>query len=82
MARTTLTPDMICKIEKSGNRYNAYNTDGVKMTSNITTITRKKAFEGDYLIGRFTGRTGKTFWRRVDNVDVSSTSENAPESSV
>ena len=81
MARTTLTPDMICRIEKSGNRYNAYNTDGVKMTSNITTTTRKKAFEGDYLLGRFTGRTGKTFWRRVDNVDVSSTTENAPESS-
>jgi len=81
MARKTLTPDMICRIEKSGNRYNAYNTDGVKMTSNITTTTRKKAFEGDYLLGRFTGRTGKTFWRRVDNVDVSSTTENAPESS-
>ena len=66
MARQTLTPDMICRVEKSGNRYNAYNTDGVKMTSEITTTTRKKAFLGDYLLGRFTGRTGKTFWRKVD----------------
>jgi nitric oxide reductase NorQ protein len=66
MARKTLTPDMICRVEKSGNRYNAYNTDGVKMTSDITTVTRKKAFLGDYLLGRFVGTTGKTFWRKVD----------------
>ena len=65
MARKTLTPDMICRVEKSGNRYNAYNTDGVKMTSEITTTTRKKAFLGDYLLGRFVGTTGKTFWRKV-----------------
>ena len=73
MARKTLTPDMICRIEKSGNRYNAWDTDGTKRTSEITTTTRKKAFEGDYLLGRFTGRTGKTFWRKVDNVDVTPT---------
>ena len=73
MARKTLTPDMICRIEKSGNRYNAWDTDGVKRTSEITTTTRKKAVDGDYLFGRFTGRTGKTFWRKVDNVDVTPT---------
>jgi len=66
MAKLTPTPDMVCRVEKSGNRYNAYNTDGVKMTSDITTGCRKKAFEGDYLIGRFVGTTGKTYWRRVD----------------
>ena len=76
MARKTLTPDMICRIEKSGNRYNAWDTDGTKRTSEITTTTRKKAFEGDYLLGRFTGRTGKTFWRKVDNVDVTPTTDN------
>ena len=73
MARTTLTPDMIVRVEKSGNRYNAYDTDGTKRTSEITTTTRKKAFVGDYLLGRFTGRTGKTFWRRVDNVELTPT---------
>ena len=73
MARKTLTPDLIVRVEKSGNRYNAWDTDGVKRTSEITTTTRKKAFEGDYLLGRFTGRTGKTFWRKVDNVDVTPT---------
>ncbi len=73
MARKTLTPDCVVRIEKSGNRYNAWDTDGNKRTSEITTTTRKKAFEGDYLLGRFTGRTGKTFWRKVDNVDVTPT---------
>ena len=53
MAKTILLPDMVCRVEKSGNRYNAYNTDGVKMTSEITTGCRKNAFNGDYLLGRF-----------------------------
>ena len=66
MARQTLTPDLVCKVEKSGNRFNAWDTNGVKRTSEITTTTRKKAFEGNYLLGRFTGRTGKVFWRRID----------------
>jgi len=78
MARTTLTPDMICRVEKSGNRYNAYNTDGVKMTSEITTGCRKKAFEGDYLLGRFVGTTGKTYWRKVDGENPSVTTVSTP----
>ena len=66
MAKTTLTPDVIVKIEKSGNRYNAWDSDGTKWTSEITTGTRRKAFENDYLLGRFTGTTGRYFWRRVE----------------
>jgi len=73
MARTTLTPDCIVRVEKSGNRFNAWDTDGNKRTSEITTTTRKKAFEGDYLLGRFTGRTGKVFWRRVEDVETTPT---------
>ena len=80
MARTTLTPDCIVRVEKSGNRFNAWDTDGNKRTSEITTTTRKKAFEGDYLLGRFTGRTGKVFWRRVDNVDITPTTAPEPSS--
>ena len=62
-----LLPDMVCKVEKSGNRYNAYNTDGVKMTSEITTGCRKNAFNGDYLLGRFPSTNGNkgSSWRRV-----------------
>ena len=66
MARQTLTPDLVARIEKSGNRFNAWDTNGVKRTSEITTGARKKAYEGDYLLGRFTGRTGKVFWRKVE----------------
>jgi hypothetical protein len=67
MAKTILTPDMVCRVEKSGNRYNAYNMDGVKMTSEITTGCRKNAYKGDYLLGRFVSTNGNkgTSWRRV-----------------
>ena len=86
MARKTLTPDMICRVEKSGNRYNAYNTDGVKMTSEITTGCRKNAHKGGYLLGRFVSTNGNkgTSWRRVtDKVlsemsDVGVTTNNTP----
>ena len=43
MAKHIIKPDMVCRVEKSGNRYNAYNMDGVKMTSEITTGCRKNA---------------------------------------
>ena len=36
MTKQILTPDVVVKIEKSGNRYNAWDTDGVKRTSDIT----------------------------------------------
>jgi len=83
MAKTTLTPDVIVKIEKSGNRYNAWDSDGTKWTSEITTGTRRKAFENDYLLGRFTGTTGRYFWRKVDGETLptnmaSVTSSNTP----
>ena len=29
MAKKTMVPDLIVKVEKSGNRYNAWVTDGV-----------------------------------------------------
>ena len=68
MSKQTITPDMICRIEKSGNRYNAYNTDGVKMTSEITSGCRKNAFNGNYLLGRFPANTNSGFaWRKVSN---------------
>ena len=56
MSKLKPTPTAICRVEKSGNRYNAWDTDGTKRTSEITTGARKKAYEGGYLLGRFTGR--------------------------
>ena len=67
MTKTILLPDVVCKVEKSGNRYNAWSTDGVKYTSEITHGCRKNAFKGDYLIGRFVSTNGNKgyAWRRV-----------------
>ena len=64
MAKQINTPDAVVRIEKSGNRFNAWDTDGVKRTSEITTGARRKAFEGDYLLGRFTNKAGKFYWRK------------------
>ena len=75
MAKTINTPDAVVKIEKSGNRFNACDTDGVKRTSEITTGARRKAFEGDYLLGRFTNKAGKFYWRRWDG-EISSPAVN------
>ena len=72
MAKTINTPDLIAKIEKSGNRFNAWDTDGIKRTSEITTGARKKAFEGDYLLGRFMNKAGKHYWRKVDGGTIDS----------
>ena len=64
-------PEVVCRVEKSGVRFNAFDTDGNKRNSEITTHTRKKAFNENYLLGRFTGSTGKKYWRQVDESVVS-----------
>ena len=46
---------IIVKIEKSGNRFNAWDKDGNKFTSDITIGARKKAFKNgatSIVIGR------------------------------
>ena len=60
----TTTPDVVCKVEWSGNRANAWDTDGVKRTSEITVGCRQKAADGNYLIGRFVNKAGKTYWKK------------------
>tara|TARA_R110001583_G_scaffold6759_1_gene34007 strand:- start:427 stop:1647 length:1221 start_codon:yes stop_codon:yes gene_type:complete len=67
MSKQTNSPSCVVRIEKSGNRFNAWDTDGNKRTSDITSNCRKKAFEGNYLLGQFTGSTGKTYWRKYEN---------------
>jgi len=66
MAKTANLPDLVCKVEKSGVRFNAWDTDGVKRTSEITTGARKKAFNGGYLLGRFTNKAGKFYWKKFE----------------
>jgi len=69
MSKQITTPDVVVKIEKSGNRYNAWDTDGVKRTSEITSGCRKNAFNGNYLLGRFPSPSSKSgfSWRKVSN---------------
>ena len=82
MSKQKLTPDVVVKIEKSGNRYNAWDTDGVKRTSEITSGCRKNAYNGGYLLGRFPANTNSGFsWRKVSDVlmsEMSSTVEETP----
>ena len=84
MAKLKPTPTAVCRVEKSGNRFNAWDTDGNKRTGEITWGARKKAHEGNYLLGRFIGSTGKVAWRRVDespvvnNTPTETTSINVP----
>ena len=71
MSKKINTPDAVVRIEKSGVRFNAWDTDGNKRTSEITTGARKKAFEGNYTLGRFVDKNGKHYWRRWDGGEVS-----------
>ena len=89
MAKKMILPDVVCKIEKSGNRFNAWSTDGVKYTSEITHGCRKNAYNGNYLIGRFPSSNGNSgfAWRRITdkvmnelNMDtMSNTTDSTPD---
>jgi nitric oxide reductase NorQ protein len=57
--------NVICKIEKSGNRYNAFSADGTKWTSEIGTGTRKRAFEQNMAIERRIGKNDRVYWWKV-----------------
>ena len=67
------TPEVLCEVVKSGNRFNAFDTDGNKRTSEISTTTRRRAFEGDCYLGRFTTSTGKFQWRLLNKDEVNVT---------
>ena len=61
--------NVVVKIEMSGNRYNAFDFDGKKYTSEISTSTRKKAYEKGMALERRTGKSGRTYWWKVP-IDV------------
>ena len=75
------TPSIVCKVEKSGNRFNAYDTNGTKRTSEISTSTRSRAFTNGKLLGRFTTSTGKYQWRLIDDVSVEAVVDNTSTNS-
>ena len=57
--------NVVVKIEMSGNRYNAFDSDGNKYTSEIGTGTRRSAYEKSMALERRTGKTGTTYWWKV-----------------
>jgi len=58
---------LVVKIEMSGNRYNAYDPEGKKFTSEISTGTRKSAYlAGKALEQRVSKTNGGTYWWKVD----------------
>ena len=56
---------IVVKIEMSGNRYNAFDTDGNKYTSEIGTSTRRSAFEKGMALEKREGKGGRTYWWKV-----------------
>ena len=56
----------IVKIEMSGNRYNAWDSDGNKLTSFIRTGTRKSAYDAGKALECREGKGGRIYWWKVD----------------
>ena len=75
MSNQVQQPTDVVKCEWSGNRANAWDTDGNKRTSEITVGARQKAADGNYLLGRFQMKNGKFQWRRWDGEISSNTTD-------
>jgi len=55
----------VVKIEMSGNRYNAFDSDGNKLTSHIRTGTRKGAYTAGMALECREGKGGRIYWWKV-----------------
>ena len=60
-----MTNSNIVKIEMSGNRYNAWDRDGNKLTSLISTSTRKSAYEAGMALEQRVGKNDRKYWWKV-----------------
>ena len=54
--------NVVVRIEKSGNRFNAWDINGNKYTSQISIGARKKAYENDTALEQRVNKSGKTYW--------------------
>ena len=54
--------NIVVRIEKSGNRFNAWDADGNKYTSQISIGARKKAYENNTALEQRVNKSGKTYW--------------------
>ena len=73
----------VVKVEMSGNRYNAFDNDGNKLTSHIGTGTRKKAYNAGMALECREGKGGRVYWWKVSMDKFNATSNVlTPESNV
>ena len=74
---------IIVKIEKSGNRFNAWDQNGVKRTSEILTSTRKSAYNAGMALEQRSGKGGRIYWWKVpmSQFDSAGSTLNTPPSS-
>ena len=82
MAKQIQQPTDVVRCEWSGNRANAWDTNGNKRTSEITVGARQKAANGGYLLGKFQMKNGKFHWKRWDGEVTQNTSNNNASSTV
>jgi len=68
----------IVQIVKSGNRFNAWDIDGVKFTSQISNSTRKGAYLNKMALEQKVNKNGKAFWSRVPMSVFETTNTTAP----
>ena len=68
--------NIVVKIEKSGNRFNAWDSNGNKYTSQITTGARRKAYENGMALEQRVNKSGKNYWWAVPMSEFEKT--NAP----
>ena len=69
-----MNSNVVVKIEKSGNRFNAWDSDGNKWTSHIGTGTRKKAYNKGMALEQRTNKSGNTYWWSVPMSEFEKTS--------
>ena len=64
MSKQIKTPIEVVRCEWSGNRANAFDTDGNKRTGEITVGARQKAADGGNRLGKFKTKNVNFQWRR------------------
>ena len=69
-------PGVVVEIVKSGNRYNAFSSDGTKYTSYIRTGTRKGAYMAKKALECREGKNGRIYWWKVPMEQFNSVSSN------
>ena len=66
--------NVVVKIEKTGNRFNAYDSDGNKYTSEIGTGTRKGAYLKGMALEKRINKVGNPYWWKVPMSEFESSS--------